>query len=146
MNLIKILVDYFLFHAFLQLLNPQSHHGDHIVVSHLNCLNHLSKFLLIIRILDLRKQSKVTERIQIPISNLRIKTSHKVTTHSKPVTESWVYHPKDKLSTWTNLHFQTQSYIFSPFLYLKHHNGKRGGGGEHHYNKNVFSFFFKRTT
>lgn len=126
MNLIKILVDYFLFHAFLQLLNPQSHHGDHIVVSHLNCLDHLSKFLLIIRILDLRKRSKVTERIQIPISNLRIKTSHKVTTHSKPGIEPWVYHPTNKLSTWTKFPFQTQSHIFSHFLYLKHHKGRGG--------------------
>lgn len=68
MNLIKILG--FWINIVLQLLNTQSHHRDHIVMSHFNHLDHLCKTHLITTILDLRKWSDIMEGLQIPVSNL----------------------------------------------------------------------------
>ena len=96
MNIIQILIINLRIQGFLPLLNPQSHCGNNIIVSHLNHLNHLGEFQLVICVLDLMKGSQVTERIQIPISHLTtenicivhlaqiIKLTHRLRTHFNP--------------------------------------------------------------
>lgn len=82
MNLIKILG--FWINIVLQLLNTQSHHRDHIVMSHFNHLDHLCKTHLITTILDLRKWSDIMEGLQIPVSNLDWEKKYNGTLYLQP--------------------------------------------------------------